>query len=64
MKKIQISNQTLWDIAQNGDDIDQWLRDNVGIGNWTEWIGLTAVPYRCFSFKAPVHETLFVLKWL
>ena len=63
VRKIRITNERLWDIEQNGEDIDEWLRVKIGFGNWTEHIGINALPYRSFSFKDPRHETLFVLRW-
>ena len=63
MNKIQISNDRLWAIALSGDDIDQWLDNNIGPGKWIEWVGLTALPYRSFTFKDPRDETLFILRW-
>ena len=63
-RKIRITNERLWDIAQEGHDLDQWLIDNIGYGNWTEWLGVSNLPYRSFSFKHEEHETLFILKWL
>jgi hypothetical protein len=62
--KIKIPNERLWDIANAGEDIDQWLRDVVGYGNWYERIGIAQIPYRCFLFKDPKHATMFALKWL
>ena len=64
MNKIRISNEKLWIIAQNGEDIDQWLEDNIGLGNYTEWFGLTVNPYRTWSFVHEQDATLFTLRWL
>ena len=63
MNKIRIPNERLWQITQNGKDIDQWLMDNMGFGNYTEWFGLTALPYRSWSFKDEKDAALFVLRW-
>lgn len=41
--------------------IDIWLREQCGYGGWQEWIGLTNLPYRSFSFKNPEHATMFML---
>jgi len=58
VRKIRIENDNCV------PEIDTWLLKNVGIGNWSEWIGFTALPYRSFSFKKEEHETLFILRWL
>jgi len=66
INKIRINNDKIWEITQNGEDLDQWLNENIGIGYYTEWISPVAIrnpPYRTFSFENPNHETLFLLKW-
>lgn len=64
MNKVRISNDRLWQHASNGENVDQWLRENVGYDNYTEWIGMTALPYRSFSFDDPKHATMFALRWV
>jgi hypothetical protein len=64
MNRIRISDQRLAELKNSGEDIDQWLRQQVGIGNWTEWIGIISLPYRSFSFKDSKYESMFILKWL
>jgi len=44
-------------------EIDTWLRDNIGYGNWREWIGLTNVPYRSFEFADEQYMLLFILRF-
>jgi len=44
-------------------EIDTWLRDNIGYGNWREWIGFTNVPYRSFEFKDEQYMLLFILRF-
>lgn len=61
--KIRISNEKLWEYAMQGEDIDAWLKDNVGVGNWSEWHGITALPYRSFSFKSDKDLLLFTMRW-
>jgi hypothetical protein len=63
MEKIKITNQQLWNFAQKGLDIDEWLKENIGIGNYTEWIGFVNLPYRSFSFKNESDATYFKLVW-
>ncbi len=63
MNKIRISNQRLWEIEQSNENIDQWLSDNIGYENYTEWFGITALPYRCWSFKNERDAVLFSLRW-
>jgi hypothetical protein len=62
--KIHIKNERLWEIAEAGEDIDGWLKENVGHENYTEWVGITNVPWRTFSFKDEEMRTLFILRWL
>lgn len=64
--KIRIPNERLFNIAYDGEDIDKWLIDNVGYGNWAEHFPITkaVVPYRSFSFKDEKHAVLFSLRWL
>ncbi len=62
-RKIRINNERLWQIAQDGEDIDQWLKDNVGMGNYREWFSRVMVPYRLWSFKNEEHATMFMLRW-
>lgn len=65
VRKIRIPNEKLWEHSQNGCDLDQWLKTVVGMGNYTEYIGvLTTLPYRSFSFKYEEHAILFSLLWL
>lgn len=45
-------------------EIDTWLKEYVGYGNWTEYIGITMVPYRSFQFKNPADATAFILRFL
>lgn len=63
VKKIRIPNERLWDIAQKGEDIDQWLKDNIGYGNYQEWFGIAPLPYRSWSFKQDKDATMFILRW-
>ena len=42
-------------------DIDDWLKEFVGYGNYCEW--LTFWNYRSFSFKDPKHATMFMIKF-
>jgi hypothetical protein len=64
MNKIRISNERLWEIAQSGEDIDQWIQDNIGLYNWQEHFGITNLPYRSFSFNDEKDATMFTLRWL
>ena len=65
MIKIKVSNQRLWEIDQRGENIDQWLFDNVKRSEWQEWFALTNNrPYRCFSFNNEKDAILFSLRWL
>ena len=61
--KIKISNDRLWDISQRGEDIDQWLRDNVGYGGWREWVSPVMKKYRCFEIDNEELATIFKLRW-
>jgi hypothetical protein len=61
--RIKITNERLWEIAQRGEDIDQWLKDNAGYGGYKEWIGLTMLPYRSFEIHDEQVMTLFKLKF-
>ena len=61
--KIRVPNEKLWEHAENGRDIDKWLKENIGYGNYKEWIGFTALPYRSFEFKNEKDELLFTLTW-
>lgn len=63
VNKIRVRNEILWEHALRGDNIDDWLRSEVGLGNWTEWFGITNLPYRSFSFKDQKHEAMFILRW-
>lgn len=45
-------------------EIDVWLKENVGPGNWAEYFGFTALPYRSFSFRNDKHKTMFILRFL
>lgn len=62
--KIRISNERLWEISQNNENIDAWIRENIQFENWVEWIGIVNLPYRSFSFKDPKDEMLFIMRWL
>lgn len=62
--KIHITNDRLWEIAQAGDDIDEWLRNNIGFGKYHEWIGFINLPHRSFSFDDEKDAILFSLRWL
>ena len=68
ISKVKISNDRLWEIAQTGHNIDHWLREHVGYGNWKELYSADPadgnLPYRTFSFKEEKDEVMFVLKWL
>jgi hypothetical protein len=44
--------------------IDVWLRENVGHGGWTEWVGFVNLPYRSFEIHDEQLALLFRLKWL
>lgn len=57
---IRVSNDTLWNATES---IDLWLENNIGLGNFTEYIGFISLPYRSFSFNDPKHEILFILRW-
>jgi hypothetical protein len=62
--RIKISNERLWDITQSGEDIDQWLRDNIGYGGWREWFNpFTNVPYRCIEIDDEQMAVIFRLRW-
>ena len=61
--KIKISNDRLWDITVAGENIDQWLRDNVGYGGWREWISPEMKPCRCFEIDDEELATIFKLRW-
>ena len=63
-RKIRISNDRLWEHAESGKDIDLWLQREVGAGNWVEYFGFTALPYRSFGFKKESDATLFAMMWL
>jgi hypothetical protein len=63
LTKIRITNEILWQHESVGENIDTWLINNIGKGNWTEHLSYINVPYRSFSFKEERHATLFVLKW-
>jgi hypothetical protein len=60
IRKIRISNERL---TQTGESIDQWLIDNIGYGNYTEWVGVNLLPFRSFSFYDEKDEVVFILKW-
>ena len=61
--RIKISNDRLWDITVAGENIDQWLRDNVGYGGWREWVSPVMKPYRCFEIDNEELATIFTLRW-
>lgn len=63
MNKIQIDNQKILLLSYEGENIDEWLKNNIGFDNYKEWIGLFPLPYRSFSFEDTKYETLFLLKW-
>jgi hypothetical protein len=63
MNKIRIPNKRLREISQSGENIDQWLIDNVGASNWVEYIGLTSLPYRSFAFYKEQDAVMFALRW-
>lgn len=53
----------LYLLSQRGESIDEWLKENIGYGNYKEWIGIMPLPYRSFSFDDDKYETMFILKW-
>lgn len=63
LNKITVDNTTIHLSREQGDDIDTWLKEYIGFGNYQEWIGLMPLPYRSFSFYEAKYETLFILKW-
>lgn len=63
MNKIRISNDELWELAINGIVIDDWLKGNIGIGNYVEHFGLVNLPYRSFSFAKDEDATWFMMKF-
>lgn len=53
------------------EEIRKWLTENIGLGNWKEWIPLRIEGIvnpehnrRTFSFENPEHEVWFKLRWL
>lgn len=62
--KIIIPNQRLWQISEDGENIDVWLIKEVGYGNWKEWIGITNLPYRTFEIENEELAILFQLRWM
>jgi hypothetical protein len=45
-------------------EIDDWLRDTVGPGNFKECFGYVMTPWRSFEFVHEEDATMFALKWL
>lgn len=63
VNRIHVDNMKIYLASCEGENFDEWLRDNIGYGNFKEWIGLFPLPYRSFSFDDAKYETLFLLKW-
>ncbi len=66
MSIVRISNQLLWAHAYEKKNIDDWLKEHVGVENYLEDYGnmSSAVPFRAFEFYDDQYATLFSLKWL
>ncbi len=67
MNQVKIANDRIWHWAIMTSDascIDNWLRANVGFGNWHEKIGVQLKPYRLFEFSKEEDAVLFALTWL